>query len=532
MDTFTHYKISTIGNETEVILYMNQLGTEFSSELGQLSEEANQNIEQEAVGYVKRMLPSLKISSIKVMVGAIVLTSIGIGTFSSKNASAASITEEIQPQIANSSYMVVSGDTLSGIAKRFGTTVEALRNENQLSNELIRIGQMLKIPTSNSLLVTTDSDLTNTSYMVSPGDTLSGIAKHFAVTVEGIKKTNQLTTDFLRIGQLLTIPSSTKADEIVNKTTTSSEMYHVVSGDTLSGIAKRYGVTVEEIKQTNHLTSDFLRMDQPLIIPTSTKNTSVLNGTATDAASGKYQVVSGDTLSAIAKRSGTSVETIKQVNQLSSDFLRIGQILTIPSGTSIQPETNTASTNTTMYKVVAGDTLSHIAKRNGTTVDSIKQSNQLSTDFLRVGQSLIIPSGSKANSTPGDSIKVESTVNQEDLMWLAKMIYSEARGESLQGQIAVGAVIMNRVKSPLFPNSVKEVLFQISNGYYQFTPAESGTLNRATPNSQNIEAAMRALKGEDPTNGSLYFYNPTKTSSVWLKSRTVSTTIGNHTFAY
>lgn len=112
------------------------------------------------------------------------------------------------------------------------------------------------------------------------------------------------------------------------------------------------------------------------------------------------------------------------------------------------------------------------------------------------------------------------------------MIYSEARGESLQGQIAVGAVILNRVNSPLFPNSVKEVLFQISNGYYQFTPAQTGALNNATPTQQNIDAALRALNGEDPTNGSLYFYNPSKTSSQWLKSRTVSTVIGNHTFAY
>src|SRR5690606_27200723 len=101
-----------------------------------------------------------------------------------------------------------------------------------------------------------------------------------------------------------------------------------------------------------------------------------------------------------------------------------------------------------------------------------------------------------------------------------------------EGQIAIGAVIMNRVNSPLFPNSVKEVLFEKSYGYYQFTPAETGAIHTAEPNAQNYEAAERALNGEDPTNGALFFYNPDKAQSAYLESRTVSTTIGNHVFTF
>jgi LysM repeat protein len=470
MYTFTHYKVNHTENGIEVILYMDQNVTEFSSELGQPYQEEKVEIEEEATSFVKRVLPSLKISTVKVVVGAIVLTTVGMSTVSTKSASA-TMDEIAQQDGIDSTYTVVSGDSLSGIAKRYGTTVEV------------------------------------------------------------IKQANNLTSDFLRIGQSLTIPSGTSNSQATTPVLPVSNVYQVVSGDTLSGIAKRNGTTVDAIKQSNNLTSDFLRIGQQLTIPSGTSAVPATNPTL--VSSNNYQVISGDTLSGIAKRNGTTVDAIKQANNLTSDFLRIGQQLTIPSGTSAVPTTNPTLVSSNTYQVVSGDTLSGIAKKNGTTVEIIKQANNLTSDFLRIGQSITIPAGA-TTTVPIQSTTYpqKATVNQEDLMWLAKMIYSESRGESLQGQIAVGAVIMNRVKSPLFPNSVKEVLFQTSNGYYQFTPAQTGSILSATPTSQNMEAALRALNGEDPTDGSLYFYNPTKTSSVWLKSRTVSTTIGNHTFAY
>lgn len=241
-----------------------------------------------------------------------------------------------------------------------------------------------------------------------------------------------------------------------------------------------------------------------------------------------YQVDPGDTLYSIAKSNGTSVEAIKKANNLSSNLLEVGQELTIPSGGSVAP-TQTAE-NT--YKVVSGDTLYSIAARNGTTVDAIKMANQLSSDLLSIGQTLKIPTGAVAPTETSFTSDQQTAVNQEEVEWLAKMIYSEARGETFEGQVAIGSVIMNRVKSPLFPNNVKDVLFEKSYGYYQFTPAETGVINSATPNEQHIEAAKRAMNGEDPTNGALFFYNPDKTSSSYLRSRTVSTAIGNHVFAY
>ncbi|WP_246943343.1 LysM peptidoglycan-binding domain-containing protein [Bacillus pinisoli] len=522
MEVFTHYKINETEHGIEVIIYMNELMYEIANELGHPSVDDNINIEDEAVGYVKRRLPTLKVSTVKVMVGAILLSTIGLGTFASKGVQASTVETTTQATDPKISHKVKRGDTLSGISKKYGVSVEALKRINQLTSDIIKIGQVLTIPSGLNMTDNVSTTVTNT-YQVVRGDTLSGIAKKNGITVEAVKQANQLTSDFLRIGQTLVIPIGTSMKSDV--TQTGANTYQVASGDTLSGIAKKNGLTVERLKQANQLSSDFIRIGQTLVIPDGTS----LNNDVSLTETNSYRVVSGDTLSGIAKRKGLTVEAIKQANQLSSDFLRIGQTLVIPDGTSMTNDVSPTETNS--YRVVFGDTLSGIAKRNGVTVEEIKQVNQLTNDFLRVGQTLVIPTGD--NIKTANSIEsVGSEINQEDLQWLAKMIYSEARGETVEGQIAVGAVILNRVKSSLFPNTVKEVLFQYNNGYYQFTPAQTGALNHATPTQQNIDAALRALSGEDPTKGSLYFYNPKKTNSQWLKSRTVSTVIGDHTFAY
>ncbi|OIJ12913.1 hypothetical protein BKP35_10135 [Anaerobacillus arseniciselenatis] len=316
----------------------------------------------------------------------------------------------------------------------------------------------------------------------------------------------------------LTLTPSAEASASSPTEQTASTTYTVVSGDTLSQIAARNGTTVDAIKTTNNLTSDFLRIGQTLSIPAGTTTAPVQQTDQT------YVVVSGDTLSQIAARNGTTVDAIKTTNNLTSDFLRIGQTLSIPAGTTTAPVQQTDQT----YVVVSGDTLSQIAARNGTTVDAIKTTNNLTSDFLRIGQVLVIPTAGSISTAPTANINI----NEEELEWLAKMIHAEARGESKEGQVAVGAVILNRVNSDLFPNSIQDVLFEKSHGHYQFSPAGNGALDRATPNEENYEAARRALSGEDPTNGSLFFYNPDKTNDEWVRSRTVSTIIGNHVFAH
>lgn len=141
------------------------------------------------------------------------------------------------------------------------------------------------------------------------------------------------------------------------------------------------------------------------------------------------------------------------------------------------------------------------------------------------------------NSTLNENNKKEeeqsststNTPSGDDMIkLLARLINGEARGEPYEGQVAVGAVIMNRVKSPLFPNTISGVIYQKG----QFSCVTDGQFNvPIEENSTVYKAAQDAMNGSDPTNGALYFYNPSKTQSKWLFSLPVVATIGEHRFS-
>lgn len=132
------------------------------------------------------------------------------------------------------------------------------------------------------------------------------------------------------------------------------------------------------------------------------------------------------------------------------------------------------------------------------------------------------------NQTPPDDIIVEPPiVSDSDVDLLAHLIYAESRGEPFEGQIAVGAVVMNRVKSSDFPNTVRAVIYQKG----QFSPVQDGQIN-LQPNSNAYLAAEEAIKGKDPSRGALFFYNPEKAKTLWwLSQRETTVIIGNHVFA-
>lgn len=199
-------------------------------------------------------------------------------------------------------YVVVPGDTLYSIAKRFDTTVDAIKVLNQLDSNVLQIGQVLKIPTLAS-----DDYI---SYQVILGDTLYSIARRYNVSVDELKNFNQLTSDLLQVGQILKIP--------VKSNDTYFE-YIVERGDTLYSIARRYNTSVDTIKSLNQLMSDNLMIGQVLKIPTDVGTNYII-----------YTVVLGDTLYSIARRYGTTVDMIREFNHLSSNLLTIGQQLKIP----------------------------------------------------------------------------------------------------------------------------------------------------------------------------------------------------------
>ena len=119
-----------------------------------------------------------------------------------------------------------------------------------------------------------------------------------------------------------------------------------------------------------------------------------------------------------------------------------------------------------------------------------------------------------------------NSVTSSDLYLLAKCVHAEARGEPYVGQVAVAAVILNRVKDAAFPNTISGVIYQP----WAFTAVNDGQIN-LEPNSTAYQAAQDALNGWDPTYGCLYYYNPTTATSKWIFSRQTVVTIGKHVFA-
>ncbi len=157
-------------------------------------------------------------------------------------------------------------------------------------------------------------------------------------------------------------------------------------------------------------------------------------------------------------------------------------------------------------------------------VIKFQRTNKLTVDGI-VGNQTLKAMGI-TESMLSSSTSQNSVSSNQDLYLLAKLINAEARGESYKGQVAVGAVVLNRVKSSSFPNTISGVIYQP----YAFTCVNDGQINYS-PSQSAISAAKDALNGWDPTNGCIYYYNPKIATNKWIYSRPTVITIGNHVFA-
>ena len=253
-------------------------------------------------------------------------------------------------------YVVQTGDSLWKIANQYGITVDELKRLNNLTSNNLTVGQILELPNQNN------SNTSSNTYTVKAGDSLWNIANKYGITVNELKSLNNLTSNNLSIGQVLKIPNQ-------NNSNTSGNTYTVKSGDSLWKIANQYGITVNELKTLNNLTSDNLTVGQALKIP---------NQNNSNTSSNTYTVKAGDSLWNIANKYGITVNELKSLNNLTSDNLSIGQVLKVP-----------ASGNT--YIVKSGDSLWSIANRYGTTVSELKTLNNLTSNSLMIGQVLNLP---------------------------------------------------------------------------------------------------------------------------------------------
>ncbi|MCI8460475.1 MAG: LysM peptidoglycan-binding domain-containing protein [Bacilli bacterium] len=273
-------------------------------------------------------------------------------------------------------YIVQNGDTLYGISKQFGISIEDIKLANNLSNNNIIVGTSLVIPTT----------ATTTLYIVRAGDSLYSIAKKYSTTVADLMRINNLKSNILHIGQQLKIPINDLSND------QNYIVYTVKAGDSLYSISKNFGVTIGTLRSFNKLNSDLLSIGQKINIPNGNDNTG-----SSEEDYLIYIVKAGDSLYSIAKKYGISVDDLKKVNNLSGNILNIGQPLKIvfkddniiQIGSSCYGEGYNEPSYVT-YVVRKGDSLYVIAKRYGVSVDSIKKLNNLSNNNLSIGQILKI----------------------------------------------------------------------------------------------------------------------------------------------
>lgn len=196
------------------------------------------------------------------------------------------------------------------------------------------------------------------------------------------------------------------------------------------------------------------------------------------------------------------------MKRLKKLIVAAGLMLSI-SAFTLTNQAEAATTHTIQY----GETYWKIAKGFGIPINSLMNANN--SKPLIAGQNMTLPN---------------SPISAADKDLMARLVRAEAVGEPYAGKVAVAVVVLNRVKSDQFPNTVREVIYQISNGHYAFTPVANGQINQpADYESKRAVNEAIALMGRG--SGSLFFYNPRTAQSQWIFSRPVTVRIGNHVFA-
>ena len=289
-------------------------------------------------------------------------------------------------------YTIRAGDTLYSLARRFGTTVEAIMAANPgIMPDSLRVAQIICIPAPVPVTCPAGS----TTYTIVAGDTLYSLARRYGTDVDSIIVANPgIMPDALRIGQVICIPSGAPLTCPPDAT-----LYQIRAGDTIYSLARRFGTTVDAILAANPgIRPEALRVGQFVCIPAAAPVTCPPGSTS-------YTIVAGDTLYSLARRFGTTVEAITAVNPgIIPEMLRIGQVICIPgAGTPMPvptpmpmptptPMPTTCPPGSSTYMVQAGDTYYSIARRYGLTAAELMAANPtVPANGLMIGMQLCVP---------------------------------------------------------------------------------------------------------------------------------------------
>ena len=305
-----------------------------------------------------------------------------------------------------------------------------------------------------------------------------------------INKNNISIIFFILLGILFISASTYSAPSL-------SLIYVIQQGDTLSEIADEYDISIDKLKKANEISNESsIKMGDELVIP---------QDIVVDDSENKKRIFSEFN----SKKEDLSFSINTHYAARINPGHQAPDIDKIPEDKIID------------YFVGPGDTLYDLARDFSTTIGTILALNDKENSFLQRGEKIRLP----IHNLTSHQI-LNQRVSKQELDLLARAIYGESRGEPYIGQVAVAAVIINRVLSPQFPDTFAEVIYQTG----QFSAVSDGQIN-LTPNQTAYRAARDALNGSDPTNGCLYFYNPrTATRVSFFEGRRVVTKIGEHVF--
>ena len=261
-----------------------------------------------------------------------------------------------------------------------------------------------------------------------------------------------------------------------------------------------------------------------------------INGTV------KIVVQRGETIWGLAQRHHTTVDEIVKLNKVKSpDHIREGESLWVPNRVAEEKpekiEDIIVSDNTVNPAWWVNALHIRIVQLPESTIQTYeifvnKETpdppiiNTLPADIDAVQKLTVLETASIGAESQILSRSLVRLVSKEDMELLTRVIHGEARGENFEGQVAVGAVVLNRLKDPRFPKTIRAVVYQSG----AFTAVDDKQI-QLDPNDQSYKAAEAALSGQDPTNGALFYFNPRLATDRWIKSRAVVKQIGNHTFS-
>ena len=488
-------------------------------------------------------------------------TVVGGGISSENNAGVVNNPSQSTGNLGGSTYTVSVGDTLWAISRKFGVTITQLKSWNNLSSDMIYVGQKLSIqtgtgntavtPTPSTPVVPNNPTTSNAqTYTVVAGDSVWKIAHQFGISMDTLRSLNNIQNNFIYPGQVLkirlisssngtttvptpttpSIPSQNQSTNTGSNQTASVGNYTVKAGDSLWSIANKHGLSVAQLKSMNGLSSDMIYAGQKLTVKTGASSTSsttssantntgattnpVTNTQTSNASS--YTVKSGDSLWSIANRHGLSVSQLKNMNGLTSDIIYPGQTLKVGQGNNTSTtapskiatttpapsqgsttSSNTSTSTSKTYTVASGDSLWAIANKHGLSVSQLKNMNGLTSDIIYPGQTLKVGQGNNTSTTAPSKIATttpapsQGSTTSSNTSTSTSKTYTVASGDSLWAIANKHGLSVSQLKN--MNGLTSDVIYPGKQLLVSQTSNSSATVNLISSNTTNTNSSSNNL---------------------------------------